>query len=210
MFEFVESGEDALQLLANFKFDVILLDWTMPGISGLDVCRAFRKNGGVTPIIFLTGKGDIASKEEAFELGADDYVVKPYDVRELNLRVRSLLRRPAGLLPTELSVGPLSLDPVARVVKADGRTVQLRPKESALLEYLLRHPNTPVSTQALLSAVWPSESEAAPHTVRTWMKYLRERLSEVGQQELIKTVKPLGYMIELDLSDQIQQTSKSE
>jgi len=210
VFESVENGEDALQLLANFKFDIILLDWSMPGMTGPEVCATFRKNGGTTPIIFLTGKGDIESKEQGLDLGADDYIVKPYDVRELTARIRSILRRPHGLLPAELTISGVSLDPVARMVTANERSVHLRPKESALLEYLMRHPNIPVSTQALLDAVWPSEAEAAPHTVRAWIKYLRDKLKEIGCDDLIKTIKPTGYMIELAIGAEGQKSSSDQ
>ncbi|MFM9458681.1 response regulator transcription factor, partial [Streptomyces europaeiscabiei] len=88
--EHASSGEDALQLLQNFKFDIILLDWELPGISGLEVCKRFRKDGGQTYIIFVTGKGDIGSKEDALTLGGDDYIVKPFDVRELAARIRTI------------------------------------------------------------------------------------------------------------------------
>ncbi len=97
LLETVTTGEDALQMLNHFQFDILLLDWDLPGISGLEVCRQYRLSGGTSFILFLTGKGDISSKEQGFDLGADDYLVKPFDARELSSRIRSLLRRPAGL-----------------------------------------------------------------------------------------------------------------
>jgi len=190
------TGEDALQILSSFKFDVILLDWMLPGISGLDVCKTFRKDGGTTPIIFLTGKTDITSKETALDLGGDDYIVKPFDVRELGARIRSVLRRPAELLPVELKLGEVALDVKSRTLKVGDASVHLMPKEANLLEYLLRHPNQAINASGLLSAVWPSESDGSPETVRTWMKNLRQKLASVGQGDLIKTVPGSGYLVE--------------
>src|SRR5262249_19063671 len=149
-------------------------------------------------IIFLTGKEDIHSKEAALDIGADDYVVKPFDIRELAARIRSVLRRPPELLPGALKLGGLPLNPSSRTVTIDGKDVYLMPKESALLEYLMRHPKSPIGAQALLSAVWPSDTDASPETVRTWMKNLRQKLTAAGKPDLIKTVPASGYMIDLD------------
>ncbi|MFN8660158.1 MAG: response regulator transcription factor [Candidatus Obscuribacterales bacterium] len=194
--EHAQSGEDALQLLGNFKYDAIILDWHLPGITGRDVCKKYRDSGGTCPIIFTTARHDIDSKEEAFDLGGDDYLVKPYDVRELAARIRSVMRRPAGLLPVEVRLGDVLLDTELHLLVVGDKQVQLRPKESALLEYLMRHPNRPSGAQALLNAVWPSEHEASADTVRTWMKYLRNKLSAVGKPDLIKTIPGSGYVIE--------------
>jgi DNA-binding response OmpR family regulator len=194
--EHVTTGEDALQLLQNFKYEVIMLDWELPGISGLEVCKRFRNDGGRTYVIFVTGKGDIASKEDALALGGDDYVVKPFDVRELSARIRSVLRRPLELLPKDLELDGMVLNPELRSLVFKEQRIHLMPKESKLLEYLMRHPNTPCAAQDLLSAVWPSDASATTDTVRTWMKNLRAKLAEIGKEELIKTIPRAGYVIE--------------
>src|SRR6202022_212770 len=114
--ELASNGDDALQMLSLFSFDVIVLDWSLPGMSGYDICKQFRFNGGHTPIIFLTGRADIASREAGLDVGADDYLVKPFDARELSARIRSVLRRPYVTLAPELRVGDLVLDPTTRTV----------------------------------------------------------------------------------------------
>lgn len=194
--EVVHSGLDAIQMLGSFEFDVIVLDWGLPGATGVEVCRHYRKAGGQSPILFLTGKGDISSREEGLDSGGDDYLVKPFDVRELSARVRSLLRRPKGILPTELTIQGVALELGNRLVTVGSQSVHLMPKQCSLLEFLMRHPNRPFGAKALLDAVWPSESEASEDTVRTCMKTLRRQLATVGKEDLIKTVLGSGYLIE--------------
>jgi DNA-binding response OmpR family regulator len=194
--ETVHSGEDALQMMESFEFDVVVLDWGLPGMAGIDVLKTYRKGGGQTPVIFLTGKGDITNREAGLDGGADDYLVKPFDIRELSARVRSLLRRPKGLLPTELRIQEVNLELETRTVKVGDLCVHLMPKQCALLEFLMRHPNRPFGAKSLLDAVWPSETEASEDTVRTCMKTLRRQLASVGRENFIKTVLGSGYIIE--------------
>lgn len=194
--ESVHTGEDGLQMLGAYEYDVILLDWNLPGISGLEVCRQYRKAGGSSIVIFLTGLGEITNKEQGLDAGGDDYQVKPFNIRELSARVRSVLRRAHGPIVMELRIGDVLLEPDSRTVKVGEVPVHLMPKESALLEYLMRHPNRAFNTQALLNAVWPSDSGVSPETVRTFMKTLRQKLSSAGRDELIKTVPGAGYVIE--------------
>lgn len=194
--EHVSSGEDGLQVLGNFAFDLILLDWTLPGISGLDLCKQYRKSGGTTPVIFLTGRGDINSKEQGLDYGADDYLVKPFDVRELAARIRSVMRRPSSLLPSEVRIGNVVLDTKTRILTVDEGTSRLMPREAALLEYLMRHPNRIFGSKDLLNAVWPSDAEASSETVRSWMRNLRQKLSAAGKEDFIKTIPGSGYLIE--------------
>lgn len=193
------SGEDALQLLSLSKFDVIFLDWLLPGISGRDVCTKFRASGGQTPIIFLTGKDDINSLEEALDSGADDYINKPFDIRELNARLKSILKRRQGEYMPSLTVGGLTLDPERQVitsVDASFPAVRLRAKESALLAHLMRNPNKIFSANDLLEACWATDAEASSNSVRTWIGLLRNKLAEVGKPDLVRTVLGSGYTID--------------
>ncbi len=194
--ETASTGTDALQLLSNFKYDIVLLDWGLPDIAGLDVCKSYRRSGGRTPIIFLTGKGEIVDKELGLNSGADDYLVKPFDLRELTARIKSVLRRPVDMVPSELSIGDLVFNPVQRTVSVNDLSVRLIPKECVLLEYLMRHPKRAFSAKALLDAAWPSESGANEESVRTNMKTLRHKLSKLGKGSLITTVLGAGYVIE--------------
>ena len=129
VFETTDNGEDALQLLEQFEFDVIILDWGLPDITGIEVCKRYRSKGGDTPVLFLTGKGEIDDKEVGLDSGADDYLTKPFDVRELAARVRSLLRRPKQILPVELTVRGVALDLKTRVVREGSNHLRLMPKE---------------------------------------------------------------------------------
>jgi OmpR-family two-component system manganese-sensing response regulator len=194
--EVCDNGEDALQLLGSFEYDLLVLDWTLPGITGHDVCKTFREQGGQTPIIFLTGKEHVSFLETALDSGADDYMVKPFEVRELFARIKTLLRRRTGTYVAELRIGDLVLKPEANLLLAGDSELRLRVKETALLEYLIRHPNRTFNAQQLLNAVWPSDSEGTTNSVRTWMNLLRRKLEGVGQKDLIKTVSGSGYMIE--------------
>lgn len=195
VFEVASSGEDALQMLEGFEFDVVVLDWSLPGISGLDVCRRYRAAGGQAGIIFLTGKSDIPSKGEGLDSGADDFMVKPFDVRELGARIRSLLRRPRTVFSV-LKIGEVELKAETRMLTVRNKTIILMPKQSALLEYLMRHPNRPFSAKQLLDSVWPSDAEASEETVRTCMKTLRQQLSALEMKDFIKTLYGAGYLIE--------------
>lgn len=195
--EAVESGEDALQLLAAFEYDVVVLDWNLPGITGEVVCNEYRKRNGQASIIFLTGQNDISFLEKGLDVGADDYLTKPFEVRELAARLRSLLRRRRSSFESELRVLNLWLKPEKNVLLADEQQeVVLRPKETALLEYFIRNPNRIFSAQNLLDAVWASESTASSNTVRTWMGLLRGKLAPLGHENLIRTVPGAGYIME--------------
>ena len=197
----VGTGEDALQLLSVAKYDLIVLDWTLPGISGQNICAQFRSKGGQTPIIFLTGKNDINSLEQALNSGADDYISKPFDIRELNARIRTILKRRTSEYVSALSINGLTLDPERQIISSEDQSfpaVRIRAKESALLEYLMRHPNKTSSAKDLLEACWPTDAEASGNSVRTWIGLLRNKLAEVGKPDLIKTVLGSGYTIETE------------
>lgn len=191
-------GKDALQMLDCYKYEVVILDWELPDISGPEICRQFRRAGGKSYVIFLTGKGSIDSKEQGLDSGGDDYMVKPFDVRELSARIRSVLRRPPELSATILTIKGVTLRPGSRSAVVEGKEILLLPKELQLLEFLMRRPNRAFSAQSLMDAVWPSDSEAAVDTVRTWMLRLRKKLASAGKEDFIKSMQGYGYMIEGD------------
>ncbi|MBI5172481.1 MAG: response regulator transcription factor [Candidatus Obscuribacter sp.] len=196
LLEVAATGEDAVQLLRCFPYDVLLLDWTLPGLSGLDVCKAYIHTGGLAKIIFLTGRGDIVDKESALDLGADDYVTKPFEVRELAARVRSVLRRPGGTGPCHLQFGSIVLDPALRTVCCGDRIERLMKREALILEFMMRHPNRVYSSLELSKQLWSSAEEVTPETVRSWMRNLRTKLRAVGAGEVIKTIPRTGYVLE--------------
>lgn len=197
----VHSGEDALLLFATYNYELLILDWLLPGVSGLDVCVEYRRKGGKAVVLMLTGRGDVPSKAEGLNSGADDYLSKPYDLRELDARVNALLRRPADTMIEKLQSTGVLLDTGLRTaVVGNNVSVDLSAREYALLEYLLRHQNKIYSARALLDYVWPVESAMSEDTVRSVMRNLRKKL-DAGGREIIKTVHGLGYMISTDSRD---------
>lgn len=193
--EAVYKGTDGLERLQFYKYDVVILDWDLPGLSGVEVCRQFREGGGTTPILMLTGKKEITEKAEGLDSGADDYLTKPFDVIELSARLRALLRRTNSVTKTVLTAGNLSLDPVSRKVTLSDKELELQPKEYSLLEFLLRHPNQPFNAEAIMDRVWTASSDAAPDTVRLHVMRLRNKIDEPGKESIIRTIHRVGYML---------------
>ena len=189
-------GEDALQLLRYSSFDLIVLDWSLPDITGLQICKRFRSSGGKTPVLILTGMDDVEHKELGLDSGADDYLTKPFQMRELAARLRSLIRRSSGANDNQLTVSGIELRKTIRLVVAGSKSVRLTQKECGLFEFFIRHPNTYFSASDLRSNVWPADSESEDQTVRTIIKNLRQKLDQVGHPDLIKTVLGSGYILE--------------
>ncbi len=193
--EAVYKGPDGLERLKFYKYDVVILDWELPGMSGPDICKQFRDEGGTTPILMLTGKKEIDDKTEGLDAGADDYLTKPFDMKELSARLRALLRRSPQVNKTLLTAGNLTLDPVSRKVTLFDKEVDLQPKEYSLLEFLLRHPNQPFNAEAIMDRVWTAGSDAAPDTVRLHVMRLRNKIDEPGKESIIRTMHRVGYML---------------
>lgn len=193
--EVVYTGTDGLERLTFYKYDVVILDWELPGLSGPEICKQYRSKGGKTPVLMLTGKREIDDKAEGLDAGADDYLTKPFHYKELAARLRALLRRNEVGAQTILSAGDISLNPASRQVFKAQVEIMLQPKEYALLEFLLRHPNVPFSADAIMDRVWPSESDAAPDTVRIQIMRLRNKIDSQGRESLIRTVHRVGYML---------------
>lgn len=192
------DGLSGLDKLQSESFELILLDWMLPGLSGIELCKMFRKNGGKTPILMLTAKSTLAAKEEGLDSGADDYLTKPFNMRELSARVRALLRRPLTEPQSILGVGDLLLDTNLRAVSKGGKTLRLLPKEFILLEVLMRHKGKVLSADLLIDHVWSSDSTIAPDTVRSHVKALRKKIDDPSKPSIITTVHGMGYKIEAD------------
>jgi len=198
LLEVTGTGEDAMQLLGGFQFEVLLLDWTLPGASGLDVCKHYRAAGGLGSVIFLTGRGDINDKEQALDYGADDYVTKPFDARELSARVRSVLRRPHSLNSDRLSVRGLVLDLQLKTITVGDASQQLMRREATILEHFILHPNKVYSSQELVKVLASPDQDMTAETVRSWMRNLRAKLDAVGKSDLIRTIPKAGYVLDCD------------
>lgn len=202
--EVVGDGEDGLHCLKSYGYDLAIIDWQLPGISGDQICQAYRIGGGKAPILMLTSKSSESDKVAGLDAGADDYLAKPFGAQELTARVRALLRRSAGFFADEVQSGALRLDSAARTATVHDRTTKLQPTEYALLEFLMRHPHTHFTTEQLLSHVWRDSAEVSSEALRTCIKKIRRKLDEPGQPSIIECNKGWGYR----LSDSV--LSKSE
>lgn len=195
----VSDGLKAEQKILSTSYDAVVMDWTLPSKTGVKVCQEVREKGVSTPIIMLTGRSEIKDKLEGFNSGADDYLAKPFDPDELVARIDSLLRRPVNRLPEKLTVADLVLDPSSHQVMRGQETINLMPKEFALLEYLMRNPNRVVSNNELLQHVWGIYSNTSSNRLQVYVRYLREKIDEPFERALIKTIRGAGYMIEGEL-----------
>ncbi|MBS1992342.1 MAG: response regulator transcription factor [Cyanobacteria bacterium SZAS LIN-3] len=195
--ELAGDGKDALEKLKFYQYDVVILDWQLPGMSGIEVIREYRSAGGKTPVLMLTGKSTIPDKEEGFDSGVDDYLTKPFHMKELSARLRALLRRPTTLVTEVLEYGALHMDRRTHVVLIHGKAVDLKPTEYALLEFLMRHPGQVFAAEVLLDRVWSSQSDSSVDALTTCIKRLRKKISVEGQESIIKTVYGVGYKLEL-------------
>jgi two-component system, OmpR family, response regulator len=194
--EVANDGQSAAQLLKVYQYDLLILDWELPGAEqGIDVLRIYRQQKGQAPVIMLTGRAKIENKQEGFDSGADDYLTKPFELRELSVRLRSLLRRPPQLSENVLRIGALTVDPQTKTVTFSGNEIPLLPKEFALLEFLARHPNESFNSNALLNSVWTSQSEASVNTVKSFVYTLRKKLAAAGVPDLIVTSAGYGYKL---------------
>lgn len=196
----VEAAYDGLEgseFLRQRDYDLLILDWDMPGMTGIDLLKSYRSRSGKAPILMLTGKSDIAAKEMGLDSGADDYLTKPFSMRELSARVRALLRRPVVSVGHTLKVGPLELDPVRHTVTRSGKPISLLKRDFELLEFFMRHPGEIYSSDALLGRVWSNDIEASPDAVRTAIKRLRKKIdeSEDENDSLIENVRKVGYRL---------------
>ncbi len=194
--ETCHDGRHAQELLEFGKFDLIIVDWGLPNVSGVEIVRKFRASGGVTPILMLTGKDKVDEKETGFDAGADDYLTKPFDARELHARARALLRRAPEFQGSRLEASGLSVDTSSHQAFFKDNKLTLQPKEFQLLEFLLRHKGKAVRTKDLLDYVWSSDSDVTSETLYTYIRALRKKIQILGgDPNVIATVHAVGYTI---------------
>ncbi len=191
----VGTGAEALWAAAELALDAVVLDAMIPGPDGFAVCRRMREEGRWVPVLMLTARDGVADRVAGLDAGADDYLVKPFAFDELFARLRALVRRPLGARPAVLEIGGLRLDPARKVVTRAGRAVGLSPKEFALLELFMRHPDEVLSRQQILDHVWDFAYAGTSNVVDVYVGYLREKVDRPFGAASIETVRGHGYRL---------------
>ncbi len=187
------SVDETVSMMNAFEYDLIMLDWEFPDGAGINIISSFRNKGGMTPILLLTGKTSIEDKERGLDVGADDYMTKPFHMKELIARVRALLRRPAMMKGDELHVGKLTLKVDTRLAYLEKAEIKLQPMEFSVLEFFMRNPGKPFSPEKIIERVWESSTDVTLHAVYSCMKRLRKKLDKPGVESMFRTVPGVGY-----------------
>ena len=191
----VPDGQEALYMAEEYDYDLVLLDLILPKMDGLQVLRQIRNRKKNLPVLVLTGRSRVEDRVKGLDLGADDYMVKPFAFRELTARVRALLRRGDGPGDFKLQVEDLVMSLVERTVRRGERRIELTPKEFSLLEYLMRNQGRAVSRPMIIEHVWNFSFDTMTNVVDVYVNYLRKKVDGGGTQKLIHTVRGVGYRI---------------
>jgi two-component system response regulator MprA len=192
--DLAEDGREALERVAQARYDAIVLDVSMPQLDGLEACRRLRSAGDRTPVLMLTARDSVDDRVAGLDAGADDYLVKPFALRELQARLRALLRRVDG--PSdELRFGDLRLEPATRDVWRGARRLELSRTEYALLELFLRHPRQVLERSVVFEQVWGYDFGATSNVLGVYMGYLRRKTEAGGEPRLLHTVRGVGYIL---------------
>lgn len=190
------EGTSGNALASARVYDLLILDWMLPQISGLEICQQLRKKGLTTPVLFLTAKDTLDDRVLGLDAGADDYLVKPFELRELLARVRALLRRSAATEATNsqrLRVGGLELDLDNQLAERDGRLIELSEKECQLLEYFMRHNGQLLTHEQIYQHLWGSDEQPISNVLAALVRLLRRKIEAKGETALIHTVYGKGY-----------------
>ena len=190
------DGEEGFNLADSQPYDLLIVDRMLPGLEGAEIVKKLRENGKNMPILFLTALSTTEDKTLGLDIGADDYLTKPFAIDELLARVRALLRRPPIQQPDILKIDDLKIDKQQQTVTRAGKNIDLTNKEYALLEYLMQHPNQILSKETLIDHVWDFDADILPNNVEAYIKNLRQKIDKPFKKQLIKTVRGFGYRIE--------------
>jgi two-component system copper resistance phosphate regulon response regulator CusR len=189
------EGDRGLELARTYNYDLIILDLMLPGLSGTEVLRLVRRQNERVPVLVLTARDAITDKVRHFEIGADDYLTKPFAFAELLVRVKALLRRGAISRPNTLRVADLEIDRLTQHVRRGGQRVELTGKEYALLEYLMTNAGRVLSRTMIIEHVWDQSFDGATNIVDVYVRHLRNKIDEPFERKLIRTVRGVGYAI---------------
>ena len=194
--DWCQTGEESLNKLAKQHYDLIILDIGLPDMTGFELCRLYRDQGGKARILVLSGCTSLDDKITGLEAGADDYVPKPFDRRELSLRVAAMLRRSLEFADDTMHFEDIDMNLASHQVSRAGQPLRLVPQEFALLEFLMRNPNRVFSAEELLRTVW--QGGGSIDTVRTHIKTLRKKLEQNGKRPVIRTIQGVGYSLTVE------------
>jgi two-component system OmpR family response regulator len=196
----MNDGSSGLELALRGIHDVVVVDWMLPGQDGPSICRAIRRAHLNLGVLMLTARSQVEDRITGLDSGADDYLVKPFSLDELNARLRALSRRvtSAASDPNELRVGQLVMDMLSHSLRRGNQPVDLTKTEWDLLEYLMRHPQQALTRQNILDYVWSYDSTVRPDLVDVYVSYLRQKLNQPGMADPIKTVRGIGYQLDID------------
>jgi len=190
------TGDDGAALVELYDYDLLVLDWQLPGVDGVEICQRHRSRGGHTPILMLTGKRAIDEKEHALDCGADDYLTKPFDMRELTARIKVLLRRPSLVQGETLQWGNVLMDTKTHKVTRAGEHIPLQPLEYTVLEFFMRHPGEILTSDALLRRCWQADAAPSVESIYVVIRKIRKKINKPGQHSVIQTVHSLGYRLD--------------
>ena len=194
-------GGDALLMLRQESFDLVVLDWTLPDFDGTEICRRLRSSGDTTPVLMLTAHDDMDDQVQALDLGVDDYLTKPFELRELHARVRARLRRgqfaSAERSKDSLSLGDLQIDLIEHRVTRGDRELSLSQREFDLLAYLVKHNGEVQTRQDILEGVWGSPFVGDPNSLDVYMGYLRKKVEAKSEPQLLHTIRGVGFIARL-------------
>lgn len=193
--DYILDGEKAMKRIAlnHMDYDLVVLDLMLPGMDGLAICKKMRESAITTPILILTARDEIETKVDLLLSGADDYLVKPFSFEELCARIAALLRRPAEALPSVVTAGDIVLNSSSHTVTKNNKNVSLTLKEFVLLEYFMRHPNTVINREELLTHLWDFNYSSFSNVVDVHVKNLRKKLDLQEGQTVLETVRGVGY-----------------
>ena len=190
-----DNGATGIELALHDRYDLLILDWMLPHKSGLEICREVRSHSLTTPVLFLTAKDTIDDRVDGLDAGADDYLVKPFELRELLARVRALLRRSTLETPDSdrLKVADLELDIEDRVAYRSGKAIDLSEKEIKLLTYFMQHPDRLLTHEEIYSYLWQADEQPSSNVLAALVRLLRRKIEIKGETQLIHTVYGKGY-----------------
>ena len=192
------NGEEALDFLAGAEYDAILLDVMMPKLDGYALLEKLRSQGMDTPVLFLTARDAISDRVMGLDLGADDYLVKPFDFEELLARIRAMTRKKSGKKSNVFTLGDLQVDAQSHTVTRGGKEINLLPKEFTILEYMIRNQGTVLSREQLENQIWNYERSGSSNNIDVYISKLRKKIDGEGRSRLLHTIRGVGWVLRME------------